>query len=79
VVFGWTTVTVTATDDVGVSGVTFRVNDRTIPVSAVRVAGSTYSFRYTPSSRAARDSVSVTAVDAAGNATTSRSTVLGFR
>jgi hypothetical protein len=79
VVFGWTNVTVTATDDVGVAGVTFLVNNRTIPASQVRVTGTGYSFRYTPSSRAARDTVSVTAFDAAGNATTARTTILGFR
>jgi hypothetical protein len=79
VVLGWTTVTATATDDVGVTGVTFRVNDRTIPATAVRVTGSTYSFRYRPSSRAARDAVTVTALDEAGNTTTARTTILGFR
>lgn len=79
VVFRWANVSVNATDDVGVAGVTFQVNGRTVPAGRVQVTGSTFGFRYVPSRQGARDTLSATATDAAGNATTTQVTILGFR
>ncbi|MCE7883278.1 MAG: hypothetical protein DYH08_05330 [Actinobacteria bacterium ATB1] len=78
-VFRWANVSVNATDDVGVAGVTFQVNGRTVPAGRVQVTGSTFGFRYVPSRQGARDTLSATATDAAGNATTTQVTILGFR